>query len=696
MKRIKRILSLILVGVIISTSQSISVLAEENEIQIIETEAQVLESEPIEATSELETESIEETEEENNIIADNEEKFTLALFSDYLGKAEMLAKELAIAIKKYDKNEAFVAVIVPDYTLEESIEWANQLKEKFENYENIKVHIIEKENIENIEYMQDVEANIYLSFDENFWNAASFINEYSKNVEETELFVMEQLEKAGLSYNSVFSLLYKEGLAAVPVITLDMSNYEQRIEEICSEYIGIIAAYYGLQLGTSQEVESETETELILEIETTPLKVEETEVVMGLSAFVTPFSVNSQEAQVRNFVTLLYTNILSRAGDTGGIDYWTKVLIGRTGTGAHVAMRFIDSPEFQGKTLTDREYVDILYKTVLNRQGEASGITYWTTRLGYGISRKSVAAQFLMSPEFKLLCERYGINQGSVSYSENRDQNLSYTRFVIRIYEKALNRDYDIDGLNYWTGRLIQGVETPESIAEKFFLSPEMLQKNLSNEEYVRVLYRTFLDREADASGHTYHVNRLRNGVNRVTVLYGFSRSPEFQLVINGIMSSQINGRIMESQYWSDPMVDDRTLLAAIIYTESRGEGYTGQLAVGLVVMNRMNHSAFPNNLRENIYWKNQFQPARTGVLTSVLNNTSVITATCWQAADAAIAMRYQTKTIPGVTLPKEKVKQEFDYLYFMTPAAYEIYKWPEDDTFLLKNHMFFSRVGYR
>ena len=41
----------------------------------------------------------------------------------------------------------------------------------------------------------------------------------------------------------------------------------------------------------------------------------------------------------------------------------------------------------------------------------------------------------------------------------------------------------------------------------------------------------------------------------------------------------------------------DARLLARIINAEARGEPYTGQVAVGAVVLNRVKHSSFPNTI---------------------------------------------------------------------------------------------------
>ncbi|MDD6189715.1 MAG: spore cortex-lytic enzyme [Clostridiales bacterium] len=51
----------------------------------------------------------------------------------------------------------------------------------------------------------------------------------------------------------------------------------------------------------------------------------------------------------------------------------------------------------------------------------------------------------------------------------------------------------------------------------------------------------------------------------------------------------------------------DVNLLARLISAEARGEPYTGQVAVGAVVLNRMEHPSFPNTLSGVIYQSGAF-----------------------------------------------------------------------------------------
>jgi N-acetylmuramoyl-L-alanine amidase len=57
----------------------------------------------------------------------------------------------------------------------------------------------------------------------------------------------------------------------------------------------------------------------------------------------------------------------------------------------------------------------------------------------------------------------------------------------------------------------------------------------------------------------------------------------------------------------------DLYLLAKCIYAEARGESYTGQVAVGAVILNRVDSSAFPNTIAGVIYQQGAFTAVSDG-----------------------------------------------------------------------------------
>lgn len=66
------------------------------------------------------------------------------------------------------------------------------------------------------------------------------------------------------------------------------------------------------------------------------------------------------------------------------------------------------------------------------------------------------------------------------------------------------------------TGRAswLAKTKTPKQVASGFVFSQEMANRNLSNQEYVTMLYRTMMDREPDEAGLNDWVTRLQSGTS--------------------------------------------------------------------------------------------------------------------------------------------------------------------------------------
>lgn len=76
---------------------------------------------------------------------------------------------------------------------------------------------------------------------------------------------------------------------------------------------------------------------------------------------------------------------------------------------------------------------------------------------------------------------------------------------------------------------------------------------------------------------------------------------------------------------------NDVTLLAMVINGEARGESYTGQVAVGAVVLNRVRHSSFPNTIAGVIYQQGAFTAVTDGQINKAIEQS------CFNAAKDAL-----------------------------------------------------------
>ncbi len=100
---------------------------------------------------------------------------------------------------------------------------------------------------------------------------------------------------------------------------------------------------------------------------------------------------------------------------------------------------------------------------------------------------------------------------------------------IVRLYFAVFDRLPDDGGGDYWVDQYASGVELP-SIAAAFMASPEWSNTYgvVDDPRFVELLYNNVLDRAPDDGGNDYWQSLLASGTSRVSILLGFSESPEF------------------------------------------------------------------------------------------------------------------------------------------------------------------------
>ena len=101
--------------------------------------------------------------------------------------------------------------------------------------------------------------------------------------------------------------------------------------------------------------------------------------------------------------------------------------------------------------------------------------------------------------------------------------------FVERLYTVALNRPSEPEGKKFWCEHVGNGNLNGAQCANEFLLSKEFKDRGLSDEEFLKVLYKTFFDREAaaDPDGFNFWMNSLKTQ-GRDTVVDCFINSTEW------------------------------------------------------------------------------------------------------------------------------------------------------------------------
>ncbi len=237
-----------------------------------------------------------------------------------------------------------------------------------------------------------------------------------------------------------------------------------------------------------------------------------------------------QDIKLTEWVNRFYQNCLSRSGDTVGLNFWTGRLLDKRYSGADVASGFMFSNENTAKNLSDKEFIESLYKTILGRSADATGMACWTTYLDNGVSRKYITDQMIQSKEFARACSNRGIEVGRVKLTENRDQNYQLTTYCTNTYKSLIDRKPTADELNNLTGKLLSGALNHANFPAYFFSSNTYTSKNKTAEEFIKDAYAALLKRDPSASELKNQLNDLSNiyDNNRAAFLNNITGSGEY------------------------------------------------------------------------------------------------------------------------------------------------------------------------
>jgi len=204
------------------------------------------------------------------------------------------------------------------------------------------------------------------------------------------------------------------------------------------------------------------------------------------------------------YVNQLYTDVLGRTADPGGLQAWTALLDAGTDTLAAVATAFTSSREYDGNI------VDGFYTKYLNRHAEAGGLNDWVNLMQGGYNAEQIRAGILGSPEY------FG------------DTGGTNTSFVTALYQSFLNRAPDPNGLNDWVNLLVAHTDTTAQVATGFLNSDE------NRTDIITGFYTTYLHRAPDPGGLSAWKGLLANGITQPQIITFFVTTPEY-LALNNI-----------------------------------------------------------------------------------------------------------------------------------------------------------------
>ena len=124
--------------------------------------------------------------------------------------------------------------------------------------------------------------------------------------------------------------------------------------------------------------------------------------------------------------------------------------------------------------------------------------------------------------------------------------------FIRRLYETCLDREADPDGLEYWKNRINSGSIKGIALAGSFVFSSEFTSMNYCNRHFVEQIYPALMGREADDGGLDFWAGKLDAGMTREAMLNSFTTTNEYKTLCTeaGI---ELGPKIRISEYGTLP-----------------------------------------------------------------------------------------------------------------------------------------------
>lgn len=232
--------------------------------------------------------------------------------------------------------------------------------------------------------------------------------------------------------------------------------------------------------------------------------------------------------EVESLVDRLYNVILDREPDEYELDYWYDSLVKRRNTAADFIFAIFEDDYYISLKKDNACFVNDLYRALFDREGAADEVAYFKVRLDAGISREYIIKDMIETVEFTNFCMDCSIERGSILEQLSVESYYNSHNYIVRLYNVALDRNPDYEGMLDWQKKLVNKDVTGAEAAYEFIFSDECVAKTVADEDFIKMLYKVMLDREADDDGIDTWVAALNAGNTREQLFAGFVNSQEF------------------------------------------------------------------------------------------------------------------------------------------------------------------------
>lgn len=220
---------------------------------------------------------------------------------------------------------------------------------------------------------------------------------------------------------------------------------------------------------------------------------------------------------------------------------------------------------------------------------------------------------------------QYMYENGSTNLLEILCSSSSLAEFIKRAEYFATISEYDRQAVK----KLADTREEISKNERQLIEEKERLSTLLNNlDEKETMLRKKISNTSLSLDDYTSKLNKARKNAQNVENSLDKEIKP-----VAPPKEENDNSSVPEKDYAAS--ASDLELFAALIECEAGSTNYEGMLAVASVVVNRMNHSSYPDTLRGVIYQSGQFPPAHNGKVDRILERG--VKDSCLKAAQDAL-----------------------------------------------------------
>ena len=232
-----------------------------------------------------------------------------------------------------------------------------------------------------------------------------------------------------------------------------------------------------------------------------------------------------------SFITRMYQQVLGRDPDQVGMGGWMQH-IQQDGSVVPMVFGFFHSSEFMNRHMDDDDFLRICYQVFMDRDPDPSGFDAFRSDLRTGLlTRDNILDIFMDSQEF-------------AAHASFLPPLTLMQDFMTNLYVRILGRGPDSAGMQAWIAQL-QQMHQALPIIQAFLASPEFQNRQITNTEFVTLMYRVFMDRIPDPQGMAGSMAMMDQGMQmgmgitalRNQMMTQFAASPEFQAIQQRLFS---------------------------------------------------------------------------------------------------------------------------------------------------------------